>query len=423
MSRTVKDAQLATRAARGRLPARGKPYWRALDPGLALGYRRPSSGAGRWVVRFYTGTQRYRTDTIATADDLSTANGVDVLDFTQAQEHARQARDERALITSGKGGPLTVAGAIDRYIEALEGEGRNPADTLARVRAMILPTQGDIEVAQLTAERIRSWVRDMVSKPPRLRTGRGQPQRYRVAAQGEEAIRRRRNTVNRVTAILKAALTHSFRDGLVASDQAWRRVKLFEDVSAARVRYLTVEEARRLINASDPDFRDLVQAALQTGARYSELGRLRVQDFNRDSETLHVTKSKSSKKRHIVLTEEGVDLFTRLCAGRARDQLILRRVNGQPWGPSNQIKPMAEACRRAGIHEFSFHGLRHTYASLSVMSGAPLMVVAESLGHADVRMVTKHYGHMSKSFVATAIRTHAPRFGTVETDNVTLLRK
>ena len=47
----------------------------------------------------------------------------------------------------------------------------------------------------------------------------------------------------------------------------------FKNVDTARLRYLTIAEAQRLINASEPDFRLLVQAALQTGARYSELAR------------------------------------------------------------------------------------------------------------------------------------------------------
>jgi integrase len=55
--------------------------------------------------------------------------------------------------------------------------------------------------------------------------------------------------------------------------------------------------------------------------------------------------------------------------------------------------------------------LRHTWASLAVMAGVPLLVVAENLGHVDTRMVEKHYGHMTKSYVADAIRAGAPKFG------------
>ena len=63
-----------------------------------------------------------------------------------------------------------------------------------------------------------------------------------------------------------------------------------------RIRYLTVEEARRLINACDPIFRPLVQAALQTGARYGELFvKLQVHDFNPDAGTLTIRQSKAKR--------------------------------------------------------------------------------------------------------------------------------
>ena len=45
------------------------------------------------------------------------------------------------------------------------------------------------------------------------------------------------------------------------------------------------------------------------------------------------------------------------------------------------------------------------------MGGMPLMVVAKNLGHADTRMVERHYGHLAPSYVAEAVRKHAPKFG------------
>ena len=55
------------------------------------------------------------------------------------------------------------------------------------------------------------------------------------------------------------------------------------------------------------------------------------------------------------------------------------------------------------------------------MGGMPLIVVAKNLGHADTRMVEKHYGHLAPSYIADAIRQHAPRFGKVAS-NVKALR-
>ena len=83
---------------------------------------------------------------------------------------------------------------------------------------------------------------------------------------------------------------------------------------------------------------------------------------------------------------------------------------------------MAEASRRAGISPAAnFHVTRHTFASHAIMNGAPLMVVAAALGHVDTRMVEKHYGHLSPSYAADAIRKAAPRFG-IKPGNVRPLR-
>ena len=179
------------------------------------------------------------------------------------------------------------------------------------------------------------------------------------------------------------------------------------------MRYLSIAEAKRLLNACDPDFRRLVQAALETGARYSELAHLQVADFNPEAGTVAVYTSRKNKKgRHVVLTDEGRAFFKQIRAGRSGNEVMLLKDKGTAWGVSHQIRPMAEAVERAKIGPaISFHGLRHTWASLAVMRGVPLLVVAKNLGHTDTRMVEKHYGHLAPSYIADAIREGAPRFG------------
>jgi integrase len=200
-------------------------------------------------------------------------------------------------------------------------------------------------------------------------------------------------------------------------------VKPFGGVHSARIRYLAIAEARRLVNACDPDFRPLVQAALVTGARYSELTRLTASDFNPDVGTVGIAQSKSGKPRHVVLNAEGRDFFRQLCAGRPRGDLLFRRDDGEPWGKSHQFRLMREACRIAKVvPPIGFHGLRHTWASLSVMAGMPLMVVAKNMGHSDTRMVERHYGHLAPSYVVDAVREHAPTFGFKPSKQITPLR-
>jgi integrase len=412
MARTVRDANLDTRASRSRLKPRGKPYYRVLEPGLHLGYRRLSGGAGKWVARHYAGGQTYTVETIATADDYSDADGIAILSFRDAQAKARERMVSRAHAAAGKTGPITVADAMDEYLTFLDGNRKSGGDARYRDAAFIRPRIGNIEAAALTTEKLRRWHADLANAAPRLRTRKGKAQKHREQGTDDESKRRRRASANRTLTVLKAALNRAWRDGKVPSDSSWRRVEPFENVDAARVRYLTVAEAKRLLNASDPDFRKLVQAALQTGARYGELAQLTIGDFSPDTGTVAIRVSKTGKPRHVVLTKEGAAFFKQICAGRAGAEPMLTKENGTPWKKSHQSRPMSEACARAKITPpINFHALRHTWASLAVMNGVPLLVVAKNLGHSDTRMVEKHYGHMAPSYVADAIRAGAPKFG------------
>jgi len=425
MARTLHDAKLDTRASRQRLRKRREPYWRSISGGLAVGYRKGIKG-GSWIARHYSTEHGRRYQSIGTADDIADADSAHVLSFAEAQEAARKwfadlARHDRGEVRSG---PYTVRECLEEYLTWLQGHRKTGCDARYRVDTHIAPRLGDIQCNRLTAAEIQKWLRDLASSPARLRSKRDAKRpNFREPVKGDhEAIRRRRSSANRTLTVLKAALNRAWREGKISSDDAWRRVEPFEEADGARVRYLTIAEAKRLLNASDPDFRRLAQAALATGARYGELATLRAADFNPDSGTIHVRTSKSGKGRHIVLNDEGAALFKSLAAGKAGDALLLTKADGSIWNKSHQARPMTEACSRAKIRPAaSFHILRHTWASLAVMAGAPLMVVARNLGHADTRMVERHYGHLAPSFIADAIRAAAPKFGIKPESKVVLI--
>ena len=178
-----------------------------------------------------------------------------------------------------------------------------------------------------------------------------------------------------------------------------------------------------MINACRADFRAPVTAALLTGCRYGELTAMTVGDFSADAGTLRVRQSKSSKPRHVVLTQEGRDFAARRAAGKPGSARLFLRENGKPWSKSEQQRPLAAACAAARIDPpVNFHGLRHTYASRLAMRAVPLAVIAAQLGHADTRMVEKHYGHLAPDFIKDAIRAGAPKFGIALDRKVTPLR-
>jgi integrase len=148
---------------------------------------------------------------------------------------------------------------------------------------------------------------------------------------------------------------------------------------------------------------------------------LNVDDFQPDAGTLFVRDSKSGKPRHIVLNDEGVRYCQQLILSRPGAEPLITRADGSRWSRDHHRRSFKEAVLRASLDSsFTFHELRHTWASLTIMAGAPLMVVAQNLGHRDTRMVELHYGHLADSFVRQVIRETAPSFGLVDSKIVPL---
>jgi integrase len=418
MGRTVRDTNLESRTARLRLTPRRKPYWRVLEGGLHIGYRRTKEGGGSWVARRFVGDHRYLETKLGTADDLQDADGVALRSFGQAQEAARkwwkaaQRADQGIALDTG---PYTVADALRDYFEAREHEGSKGVKGYRQTAAApILPQLGSIEIEKLTTVTIRAWLAGLAKTDKLVRTKLADTRRATRGfdADDPEAVRARRSTANRILTIFKAALNHAFNTERVSTDQAWRKVKPFREADSAIVRYLTAAEWQRLINACEQTFRDLVRGALLSGCRYGELTRIAAADFNRDAGMITVRLSKAGKARHVVLNDEGRELFEALTAGRAPRELIFKRSDGEPWGPSHQKRPLEEASRRAKIDPAAtFHILRHSYASALATRGVPMGVIASQLGHADTRMTEKHYAHLSPSYVADTIRAALPAFG------------
>jgi hypothetical protein len=220
MARTVREAALATRSARLRLPVQTKPYWRVIEQGLHLGYRRRATG-GTWIARRRDEHGLYRETKLGLADDLQDANGEGILDFSQAQRAARQWSTNQQRLACGiappSSGPYTVARAMADYLDDYRRRGGKASDSIESVaRQNILCELGDTLVVKLTTRRLLDWHRAIAERPRRWRSRPGA--KANVAAfdrKDAEAVRRRRATANRVLTYLKAALNHAWRAGLV----------------------------------------------------------------------------------------------------------------------------------------------------------------------------------------------------------------
>ena len=229
-------------------------------------------------------------------------------------------------------------------------------------------------VADLTTGELERWYHGMVPESTRDR----------------EVQRRAQATADRVRRLFFAALNHAYRNrrDAVPSADAWRAVRTFRNVDRPRRRFLSVDEAKRLLNAAPPDFRRLARAALYTGLRLGELLALRVADIA-DGQ-VHVRHSKAGPGRAVPLSAEGVEFFEQVAAGNAGDALVFVRENGEEWGRIQVSRAMKRACATAKIAPPAvFHDLRRSYGSLLLNAGADAEVIQELLGHADLRMTRR----------------------------------
>jgi integrase len=407
-----------------------------MGPGRWIGYTKPvRGGAGSWHARYFNGEalQKFREASLGVADDYDEADGQVLLTYFQAQEKARAWFPKAHHEATGellRKGPFTVADAMEAYMKDYERRGGKAADRTRKAwSANILPELGAILVEKLTRVRIEKWLEGLAASPKRTRKGTGKkftkavPEvapTPRPAPEGD-ALRARKDSANRTLTYLKAALNHAKQRGLVlCSGDAWREVKPYRGVGAARLNFLSLEEQQKLVNACPPDFRNLVCGALYSGCRYGELIRVKVKDYDLKSEHLFIAESKSGKARQVPMTEVGAAFFKQMTQGRPAEELIFRKdsddrrkdgLTGDPcaWGKSEQSRRLEMAVKAAGITRISFHELRHTYASHLVNSGVQLVFVADFLGHSGTRMVEKHYGHLCPSEKRDSLRKLGPK--------------
>lgn len=429
----MKYYKIHTRSGRSSLPVResSEPYWRNISKGLSLGYRKGATG-GTWIVRYESAETGRRKAALGLTDDQVDADGVSVLSFDQAQAAAQEWLSKLIEAETGAvvSGSYTVKQAMADYLKDRERVRRKE---LSRTRSVIdthiVPALGKIELSNLTHGKVKAW-RDAVAEGlPRLRNKPdATEQAYRqIDPNDQDALRKRQATANRILTVLKAALNHAYKENRVASKAAWEKIAPFREVDVPKVRYLTVDECKRLIDACPSDFRALVRGALYTGCRYGELTAMRVDAFNGHADTIHVERSKSGKGRFIPLTKEGAAFFKSVTSGRNADESMFTHDDGRredkPWEHSQQRYWMELACQDAKIEpSIGFHILRHTYASQLAMNGTPMPVIAALLGHADTRMTEKHYGHLSPSYIADTLRANLPSFGFETTRGPKLIR-
>jgi hypothetical protein len=342
MARTKRDSGLENRTNRLKLPHRKEPYWAALAPGNHIGYYRPASlAAGSWVGKWRDpDTNTRQKATFGVADDYQDADDQAFLSWAQAQERARKwfqvcskkAKTGESGGSDPTGGPITVRTITADYLAEQRRLGRRGVQQAENaINAHVIGPLGDVLVSRLSRGQLEKWISDLANKPRRKRSKYGSKEpAYQEAPTSAEDVRKRRDSANRVWSSLKAALNLAYKRDQVDNNEAWKGVLGFENTTSARIRHLSIPEQVKLVKVCPPDFRRLVTAALHTGARFGELVRLEVSDFDERLGTIHVsaTIAKTGKARNIVLTDEAKAFFVSITSVVSRSFCKSSTVDG-----------------------------------------------------------------------------------------------
>ncbi len=164
-----------------------------------------------------------------------------------------------------------------------------------------------------------------------------------------------------------------------------------------RVRYLMPDEARRLVLELPEHLAAMVIFSLETGLRRANVIGLQWSqvDLVRRCAWVHADQAKSRKPLYVPLTDAAVAVVRRQL-GRHLEYVFtylgkpVYQVNGKAW---------KAALARAGIKEFRWHDLRHTWATWHVMGGTPVQALQELGGWESVEMV-RRYAHFSNDHLA-----------------------
>ena len=205
-------------------------------------------------------------------------------------------------------------------------------------------------------------------------------------------------TVNKELSCLRHMFNMAIKWGYVEKNPM-REVKFFR-VNNERLRYLSPEEAQALVDACSPHLRPIVIVALNTGMRRGEIFNLRWEHVDFAHRWIRVVESKNGESRIIPMNGVVYGVL-REQMKKKRGDLVFPNGNGKKF-QSIQYS-FNRALERAGIRDFHFHDLRHTFASNLVMAGEDLVTVKELLGHKSIQM-TMRYSHLSQQHKMKAVR-------------------
>ncbi|MHC2791946.1 integrase [Mesorhizobium jarvisii] len=426
MGKTLKEAPITTASARSKLAA--GEYARRLDADAAVWYRKGKRG-GVWFARWRNWGEgaNYLQASVGPANDINDKPTDGLLTFAQAEAQARQivlqARQEQKAAAAGPA--LTVRGAVETYIAERDArdtrrKGRAVrSDAGQRLRRYVLGQDKRGSQEAVTEAPLASVTLHMLKESDLLTWRADLPNELKGSTE-QRLINDLKAALNgaysthreRLEPTVPAIIKHGLKAEKSDSDDAVPLARDNQILTAAQVG--TVIAAARDIDAEqdwDGDLFRFVVVLAATGARFSQIARMKVGDVQRAQARLMIPSSRKGRGGKIAsvpypVGKDVLDALVPATMGRRNDEFLLERWRSKqvpgsigweragraPWqSPSELQRPWNEVRQRAGMPAVIPYGLRHSSIVRGIRANLPIRLVA-ALHDTSVPMIERHYG-------------------------------
>jgi integrase len=344
-------------------------------PGLGL--RITPTGTKIFVAQAYV-ARRKRRITIGMSPDMSLTKarieGAQVL--AAMRRGVDPTADQKARLRAAAAQSITIRELSERWLTEFvipKLKPRTVADYKELLALHILPTLGNLTVAEIDRDHIERRHVDMKKTP-----------------------RRANYTIATIKALLSFAVRHALRAsnpaaGIAPYREQKRERFLSEQEVGAAAEAITQAESDGVIG---PLAATGLRLALFTGARSGEITAIRWEHIDWERRLIRLPDSKTNEPRTIHLSNAAVEVL------RTTPHVGPFVVAGARPGTAykNLTRAWARARKYAGLNDVRLHDLRHSYASLAAGRGVSLHMIGKLLGHKDPA-TTQRYAHLARDAV------------------------
>lgn len=328
-------------------------------------FERPK-GSGVWWIRFVGLDGKLHREKIGRRSTAIAA-------YQKRQTEKREGRLFPEMI--GKAGGIRLAAAITDFLARRD---RKPGPDYRRYQKLWIRELGDRALSSITPADVE-----------------------RIAAERRRG-HLKGSSVNRELTFLRAVINLAISDGkLNRANPVTRKVFVSEDLFG-RERWLSDDEEDRLRDQLDPADWPIVEVALQTGFRRGVVFALRWEQIDLENGHARSPAAKRGKTYRVPLSRALRAVLMALPSRGVSPWLFPNRKEGHLDEHNWTTRVFAPAVERARIADFTFHDLRHTFATRLAMSGSSLLEIQHLLGHSSPAM-TQRYAHFVEAARQNAI--------------------